>query len=88
MHADGHYQAKTFRNALGEQMENAHDPFFLTPWDTAYWIDRVMERLRDKSKFVKRLIKRANKLYVMFGHGKIHGGESVRNKDLCNHSIF
>jgi len=47
--------------------------FFLG--DVSHWLDRVMESLREKedtSVFLKRLIKRSNKLYIMFGHGRGH----------------
>ena len=75
VHADGQYQADTFQTALLDEI-GTHDPYFLLPWDVANWIDRVMEKLREKnddaSPFFKRLIKRSNKLNTMFGHGKGH----------------
>ena len=43
------------------------------PWDTAHWLDRVMEKMREKtasSAFLKRLIKRSNRLHTMFGIGR------------------
>lgn len=74
MHADGQYQASTFQRQLLDNM-NIDDPFFSLPWDTAHWMDRVMEKLRERSDsadFFKRLIKRSNRLYTMFGHGRGH----------------
>ena len=77
-HADGQYQANTFLDALYEKMgKNDHpaDPFFLTTWDVSHWVDLVMGKLREEDAsavFLKRLIKRSNKLHVMFGRGRGH----------------
>jgi len=51
------------------------DPFFLTTWDVSHWVDLVMGKLREddaSAAFLKRLIKRSNKLHVMFGRGRGH----------------
>ena len=51
------------------------DPFFLTTWDASHWFDLVMQKLREddaSSAFLKRLIKRSNKLHDMFGRGRGH----------------
>ena len=75
VHADGQYQAATFQNQLMDNMNVDNDPYFSLPWDTAHWMDRVMEKLREKSgsaSYFKRLIKRSNRLYTMFGHGRGH----------------
>ena len=48
---------------------SAADPFFLTPWDASHWMDLVMVEMREKnvfSVFLKRLIKRSNRLHTMF----------------------
>ena len=45
-------------------------PFFLTTWDASHWFDLVMQKLKEddaSSAFLKRLIKRFNKLHDMFG---------------------
>ena len=72
VHSDGQYQAETFQTELLKYIES--DPFFLLPWDVAHWIDRVMEKIREKdeatSVFFKRIIKRSNKLHTMFCHGR------------------
>ena len=49
------------------------DPYFLTTSDVSHWVDLVMQQLREEdvsSAFLKRLIKRSNKLNVMFGRGR------------------
>ena len=53
-------------------MENEPDPFFLTTWDASHWFDLVMQKLREDDAsfaFLRRLIKRSNKLDNMFGRG-------------------
>jgi len=75
VHADGQYQATTFQQQLLKIMNNEDDPYFSLPWDTVHWMDRVMEKLREKtdcSSFFKRLIKRSNRLHTMVGHGRGH----------------
>ena len=79
IHADGQYQAQTFQSEIlrliGSTGIEAGE-FFLMPWDPSHWLDRVMEYMRENcdesSKYLKRLIKRTNKLYKMFGHGRGH----------------
>ena len=62
VHSDAQYQAETFQTELLKHIES--DPFFLLPWDVAHWIDRVMEKIREKdeatSVFFKRTIKQAS----------------------------
>ena len=79
VHADGQYQAKTFQDSLRAHMHGVGtqiDNYFLMPWDPSHWIDIVMEEVRERnlttSPFLKRLVKRSNKLYKMFGHGRGH----------------
>ena len=78
MHADGQYQSNTFQDALYTELgknDRYTDPFFLTPWDVSHWVDLVMVEMRessDSSAFLKRLIKRSNRLHTMFSHGRGH----------------
>ena len=78
LHADGQYQANAFLEALYEKMgkhQHPSDPYFLTTWDVSHWIDLVMVKLREEdatSHFLKRLIKRSNRLHTMFGRGRGH----------------
>lgn len=54
-------------------MVSKDDEYFSMPWDTAHWLDRVMEKIRERSEssaFFKRLIKRSNRFHTMFGYGK------------------
>ena len=84
-HADGQYQANTFLDVLHEKMGKSYylaDPFFLTTWDVSHWVDLIMGKLREdaaSAAFLKRLIKRSNKLHVMFGRGRRH----AEYKDLA-----
>ena len=78
VHADGQYQANTFQDALYTELgknDRSADPFFLTPWDASHWMDLVMVEMREEnvcSAFLKRLIKRSNKLHTMFARGRGH----------------
>ena len=50
-----------------------NDQYFTMPWDTAHWLDRVMEKLREKGQstsYFKRIIKRTNRFHTMFSIGK------------------
>ena len=76
VHADGQYQSDTFQDALYAELGNndrSADPFFLTPWDVSHWMDLVMVEMREESvssEFLKRLIKRSNRLHTMFARGR------------------
>jgi len=75
IHADGQYQANTFQTTMKEKLNVNDDPYFLLVWDAAHWVDRVMESIREKDStttFFKRLVKRSNRLYTMFSHGRGH----------------
>jgi hypothetical protein len=76
VHADGQYQANTFQDKLLELLGAYQpDPYFLLPWDVSHWMDIVMVHLRedsDSSEFLKRLIKRSNKMHTMFQRGRGH----------------
>ena len=68
IHADGQYQSSTFQQRI---TDNIGDKNLLLPWDQSHWIDIVMEEARDHA-FMKRLVRRTNKLHKMFGQGKGH----------------
>lgn len=56
-------------------MDQHPDGYFLLPWDVSHWMDLVMVRLREESEssgFLKRLIKRSNKLHTMYNRGRGH----------------
>lgn len=77
VHADGQYQSNTFKNGLFASLgkTKTSDKFFLTPWDVSHWMDLAMVHLREddsSSLFMKRLIKRANKMHTMFSRGRGH----------------
>lgn len=78
VHADGQYQSDTFQDALYAELgknDRSVDPFFLTPWDVSHWLDLVMVEMREESvssEFLKRLIKRSNRLHTMFARGRGH----------------
>ena len=77
VHADGQYQAETFQDRLLEllQIGQRPDAYFLLPWDVSHWMDLVMVKLREDSEsslFLKRLIKRLNKLHTMYNRGRRH----------------
>jgi hypothetical protein len=92
LHADGQYQANTFLEALYEKMgehQRPSDPYFLTTWDVSHWIDLVMVKLlREEdatSHFLKRLIKRSNRLVQRFGYfttAQVSGNCHVRDNTL------
>ncbi|CAB4023381.1 Hypothetical predicted protein [Paramuricea clavata] len=69
---NGQYQANTFQDALYTKLgknNRSADPFFLTTWDASHWMDLVMVEMQEEngsSAFLKRLIKRSNRLHTMF----------------------
>ena len=78
VHADSQYQSDTFQDSIYAKLGKNNlsvDPFFLTPWDVSHWMDLVMVEMLGESvssEFLKRLIKRSNRLYTMFACGRGH----------------
>ena len=90
MHADGQRQAKTFQDAFYDSVTTEDcelDPYLLLPWDISHWLDHVMEPLCQKEEstriFFKQLIKRSNKMHMMFGHRHGHA-ECIRTAKHVN----